>query len=146
MRLFPNISILLVASSLSACNYLGPYQDNGRVISPTQKSDSAFFEKLEEPPKFSDIYNRIFKRKCNFCHSAGNEAKTILLDLESLKNSNLDLIVPGDAESSQLFIALTRTDTDNPKKKMPPPSPEYPKLTAHELAAIKLWINNGAKD
>ncbi len=93
-------------------------------------------------PKFASIAKLIFEKKCVSCHSPGNSGKRILMDKDSLMNSPLELVLPGNADESGLVLSVERSD----KKRMPPAEDGYSALKDAEKTAIRLWITNGAKD
>ncbi len=88
----------------------------------------------------------LFQEKCLACH--GNDEKKIKgdFDLRTLEStlkggeSEKAALVPGKADRSPLYLAITRTHDD--WEAMPPK--EADKLYAEQLAWIKDWINAGA--
>jgi len=91
----------------------------------------------------------ILSDRCFKCHGpdANTRKANLRLDtregaLAALKdNPNAHVIVPGDAESSEVFLRVATTDTS---LIMPPPSSNL-SLTQNEIDLIKKWINQGAK-
>jgi len=144
MKLFRNfitryflIFVALITSGvIGACNYIST-RDVQRTTNDIQAETN---QKLT--PTFDSIHEKIFTRYCISCHSPGKPAHQVLLDKDSLLNSPLDLIIPGNAEESGLVIAVARED----KKRMPPPEDGFESLKPEEISAIKIWIKNGAKD
>lgn len=98
--------------------------------------------KIPLEPKFASIAQLIFEKKCVSCHSPGNSGKRILMDKDSLMNSPLELVLPGNADESGLVLSVERSD----KKRMPPVEDGYSALKDAEKIAIRQWITNGAKD
>ncbi len=128
--------ILITGATISACNYISSRD----IERPTEDND-VFFETAT--PSFDSIYERIFVRHCNICHSPEKSGHRILLDKQSLLDSPLDLVLPGNVEDeSGLIIAVKRIG----KKPMPPEGPGYRPLSSKEINAIRIWIANGAKD
>lgn len=83
--------------------------------------------------------------KCVSCHAPGELGEKVpLLTRDDLVNSPLELAIPGNAAESGLVIAITRPDSD--EKRMPPPKTGAARLKEEEIAAIRTWIDNGAKD
>jgi hypothetical protein len=83
----------------------------------------------------------IFDRKCNECH--GSHLKKpegkfgSVLDLKSMAD-NIDYIVPGKPEDSDLFRMVR-------DEEMPPDDhPKTPPLTVAEKALVRRWISAGA--
>jgi len=100
----------------------------------SEKDDLPALGPLEA--KFSWITTGIFQRKCIECHQSTGNASHVPLTYRELLNSPRDLVLPGNAEESGLYIALVRTD----EKKMPPSEP----LTQEEIETVKTWIMEGA--
>ncbi len=87
-------------------------------------------------PTFNSIKVRIFNTKCISCHTAGNIAGGTNLDsYDTLIASNR--IIAGNPAGSRLVLSVERTGNDF----MPRGGG---RLSAEELAAIRLWIQNGA--
>ncbi len=137
MKSFLNYLLILVTGvAISACNYI-----SSRDIERATDDSNVFFE--NKVPTFDSIYERIFVRHCNICHSPEKPGQRVLLDKQSLLDSPRDLILPGNTQDeSGLIIAITRTDS----RRMPPAAPGHRPLTSKEINAIKIWIANGAKD
>ncbi|MFT5724350.1 MAG: hypothetical protein ACI9JN_001469 [Bacteroidia bacterium] len=73
------------------------------------------------------------------CHDAiTHEDDVILTDYDNIIKS--DRIRIGDASESDLYQVLLKSD---PKKIMPPPPAT---LTPEQINAIRIWINQGAKN
>jgi mono/diheme cytochrome c family protein len=93
-------------------------------------------------PTYESINKHIFQAACITCHSPTGSGKRILMDKESLMNSPLELIIPGNSDESGLVVSVERADN----KRMPPPKEGYAVLKKEEKAAIRTWIDKGAKD
>lgn len=91
---------------------------------------------------FDSIAKNVFQTSCKDCHNPEGTGKRILLDKESLLNSPLELIIPGNPDESGLIIAIERDDS----KRMPPEKSGYKALSDDTKAIIRKWIENGAKD
>ena len=92
-------------------------------------------------PTFPSIKKHVLELKCISCHMAGQSAARIpLVTKEDLKDSPLDLIVPGEPEESGLMIVLE----SGARKFMPPVDSGISPLTEEEKNAIRIWIQNGA--
>lgn len=93
-------------------------------------------------PKFESIKANILSKKCVSCHSPGGEAKNIpLITREDLVDSPREIVMPGNPDESGIVISIERIDD----KRMPPPQVGGA-LSAAEIQAVRLWIQNGAKD
>jgi len=82
---------------------------------------------------------------CYACHSAGADVAEGELRVDTHQSlrrggSSGAAIVPGNAEASLLFMAITHEDPD---QKMPP---KKPRLSAGVIADLKKWIEMGAPD
>lgn len=89
---------------------------------------------------FSKQVAPIFQAKCVGCHSkTANMGGFVLTDFESLMKggSHGKAIVPGKSEESRLVKMIEGT--------VQPRMPVSGELEPHEIAAIKTWINQGAK-
>lgn len=96
---------------------------------------------LPPEPTFDSIKLNIFESRCITCHIETGSGKRIPLSTkEDLLNSPLELVIPENPDESGLVLAITRED----RKRMPPPPRKS--LTEEEINAVKLWIQNGAKD
>lgn len=91
---------------------------------------------------YESINKHVFQVSCKDCHNPTGTGKRILLDKESLLNSPLELIIPGNPDESGLVIAIERGDD----KRMPSAKEGYSALKDDEKAAVRKWIENGAKD
>ncbi len=108
---------------------------NGAANPPSQ---------VEEPivPTYDSINKHVFQKTCKECHTITGSGKRVLLDKDSLLSSPLELIIPGNPDESGLVIDIERSDD----KRMPPQKEGYSALTNETKAAIRKWIENGAKD
>lgn len=91
---------------------------------------------------YESINKHVFQNSCNHCHNPNGTGKRILLDKESLMNSPLELVLPGNADESGLVLSVERAD----RKRMPPAEDGYSVLPAEAKEAIRKWIQNGAKE
>jgi hypothetical protein len=92
-------------------------------------------------PTYDSIRQAIFVPRCVQCHDAGKEAEDVrLIPYELLMSSPRELVLPGNADESRLWVSVNRKD----KKRMPPPGEGDP-LSDEELIAIRTWIDQGAK-
>lgn len=91
---------------------------------------------------YESINKNVFQTSCKDCHNPTGSGKRILFDKDSLLNSPLELIIPGNSDESGLVVAIERIDN----KRMPPAKEGYAALKDDAKAAIRKWIENGAKD
>ncbi len=92
-------------------------------------------------PKFSLIFNLIFKTKCLECHQAGGDAELIPFE----KYSDIvfgKMVIPKDPEHSILPKHLK----PDAKKVMPPVKSKYKILAQEDFDIIIEWIRQGAQD
>ncbi len=121
-------------------SYLWSWIDMG---GPEQSRNGNAVPDLEPiTPTFESIDKNVFQTSCKECHNSTGTGKRILLDKKSLLDSPLELIIPGNSDESGLVIALERIDD----KRMPPAKEGYSALNEKVKAAIRMWIDNGAKD
>lgn len=94
-------------------------------------------------PRFASIKSLIIDRKCLRCHSAGGLAERVPLGtLDNLLNSPLDIVIPKNADESDIVLVLQT----GARKPMPPLDSGITPVSAGELQIVKEWINNGATD
>ncbi len=91
---------------------------------------------------FASIDKHVFQVSCKDCHNPTGTGKRIALDKESLLNSPLELIIPGNPDESGLIIAIEREGS----KRMPPEEDGYAALKEETKTMMRKWIENGAKD
>ncbi|HEY0739909.1 MAG TPA: PSD1 and planctomycete cytochrome C domain-containing protein [Chryseosolibacter sp.] len=105
--------------------------------------------RIPETVSYNFHIRPIISDRCFKCHGPdANQRKADLrLDTEeglykALKeDAESHVIVPGDAEHSELFLRIASTDTS---MLMPPPSSNLA-LTDFEIKLIRKWIDQGAK-
>ncbi len=95
---------------------------------------------LPEEVTFNKHIRPILSENCFACHGFDKEARKAKLRLD-VEESAMDVIVPGKSAESELIIRIEHTDKD---EIMPPPKVNK-KLTAHEKALLKKWVDQGAK-
>jgi hypothetical protein len=88
----------------------------------------------------------ILSDKCFQCHGPDNAAREteLRLDLRAGLFRTLEsesVVLPGNANNSQLFERITSSDPD---ERMPPPESKN-ELTADEIQLIREWIEGGAE-
>ncbi len=123
------LTLLLTVSALSPA---------AKAAAPTASAEELFARRIQP----------LFREKCLACH--GDDPKKIKggLDMRTLGGllkggeSEKPSIVPGKAESSPLWLAVTREGDAENWAAMPPK--ENDKLTKKQLAWVKAWIAGGA--
>ncbi len=109
---------------------------------------------MPEMVSFKDQIQPVLNTYCFRCHRAGGEADLagialqvgeevafdLLVNQPSVQDPNLTLVVPGDAESSLLFLKVS---SDAPPVGARMPSGDVP-LTAGQIELIRAWIDQGA--
>ncbi len=93
-------------------------------------------------PSFDSINKHVFQATCIHCHKPDGTGKRVMLDHQSLLNSPLELILPGNPDESGLVVDIERID----EKRMPPAKDGYSALSDQTKQVIRQWIRNGAKD
>ncbi len=92
------------------------------------------------PDEFFELHVRpLLVKRCSSCHAAARMGGLELDSREHLLKGGKSgpAIVPGHADQSLLFQAISRT---HPRLKMPPDG----KLSDEEIAGVKAWIDGGA--
>ncbi len=94
------------------------------------------------PIRFNRDVRGLLSDKCFACH--GPDAKTVegglRLDLADASTKPSRVIVPGDADASEL---IRRIVSDDPDERMPPPE-FHKELSADEQNVLRRWIAEGA--
>ncbi|MBT7983195.1 MAG: hypothetical protein HN584_11570 [Akkermansiaceae bacterium] len=101
----------------------------------------------KEPVSYAKDIAPVFKKSCIACHNATKAKAKLNLENVSVMMKGSDsgeVIVPGNAEDSLVFLQAAHQEEEF----MPPPKNKSnaPNLSPKELALLKLWINQGAKD
>ena len=96
------------------------------------------------PVSFAKDIQPILSQTCMPCHAGGKDAKgsydlTCYAGVMSSGSDSIPNVIPGNADSSIIYLRLTGT--------VPPQMPKgRPALSATQLANIQKWINQGAKN
>ena len=101
----------------------------------------------KDPVSYAKDIAPVFKKSCIACHNATKaKAKLNLENVSSMMkgSDNGEVIIPGNAGESLVFLQASHQEEDF----MPPPKNKSnaPNLSPEELALLKLWIDQGAKD
>ncbi len=91
----------------------------------------------------------ILSDRCFVCHGPDEEAREAELRLDVADNLHAEsqsgnapqIVTPGDAAASELWLRVSSSDPD---ERMPPPDSNL-KLSAAEQEAIRKWIDGGAE-
>ena len=120
------------------------YLWNWIKIGSPEQAQNGNTEPIAEPilATYDSINKHVFQSSCKDCHNSTGSGKRILLDKDSLLNSPLELVIPGNPDESGLIIAFERIDD----KRMPPAKEGYSALNNDAKLAVRKWIENGAKD
>jgi mono/diheme cytochrome c family protein len=96
-----------------------------------------------QPVSFDREIRPILSDNCFQCHGPDDKQRMAKLRLDTKEGAfaKAGVLVPGDAANSRLFKRLINT---NPAAVMPPPQTGH-KLTEHQIALIKRWIDEGAQ-
>jgi hypothetical protein len=96
----------------------------------------------EVAPRFNPDIRPILANSCYTCHGPDSGTREADLRLDKEETAHESVIVPGDAESSEV---IRRVSSDDPDERMPPPKSKKPPLTAEQIELLRKWINAGAK-
>ncbi|MBY0415839.1 MAG: hypothetical protein K2Q18_16830, partial [Bdellovibrionales bacterium] len=95
-------------------------------------------------PEFASIKKLIIDRKCLSCHKPDGKAPRVLLNTpDDMINSPLEIVIPGNAEESDLILTLERETAVKP---MPPMDSGITPVSKEDIEVVKEWIQKGAKD
>ena len=114
--------LLIVATSTFAQNK--PLDDEGRVVD------------------FARDIAPILREKCLECHGPEDAKNDFRVDDPEIMGDYIDA---GDAESSSLFAEYIAASGDDFEDYLMPPTSKGGPLPAHEIALIKLWLDEGAE-
>jgi hypothetical protein len=92
-------------------------------------------------PDFDRDIRPILSDKCYFCHGPDSERREAGLRLDTRVGATESVVVPGDADSSELVARIT---SDDESMRMPPVESNLT-LTEHEKQLLRDWIADGAK-
>ena len=92
-----------------------------------------------EPPDIAGQIRPLLAARCLKCHGPDKAARKAGFALHDRRLA-LDVIVPRDANASELMARVT---TKDPGDRMPPPD-EGPPLSPTEVAQLRSWIDAGA--
>ena len=103
-------------------------------------------ESTPETVEFNRDIRPILAENCFQCHGPDENKREADLRLDTPENVFQDrdgysVIVPGDLQSSELFLRMTAKDES---KRMPPADAERT-VTDRELLLIRRWIERGAR-
>lgn len=124
------LSLLLVVFIFTACDDTVTNEDiNNRVI-PSSNVD--YYEHIQP----------VFNVKCAtaLCHDDATRASDLSLTTYSNATARLDLVFPGDADSSPLVWSIEGSGGT-----YMPPQGAAPPLTENQIQGIRTWIDEGAK-
>jgi hypothetical protein len=96
----------------------------------------------DDVPRFNRDIRPILADNCYACHGPDSGMREAELRLDTQEGSHEAVIVPGNAEASEMIARVT---SDDPDARMPPAESKKPPLTAEQIELLKKWINAGAK-
>ncbi len=109
---------------------------DGSVISSKENDETA---NDDDAIDYQRDVRPILSDRCFACHGPDRNYREADLRLDDL-SAAIDLLSPGDPESSELLKRITTSDAD---LQMPPPSAKI-ELSAAEIDVIRRWIKQGA--
>lgn len=117
-----------------------------RIVSVAGILSSVFSVVLSEELDFTRDVRPILSENCFHCHGPDPKARKGDLRLDEEVDVKRDrdgyaVVVPGDADASELFVRLVSHDEDD----VMPPSDSNRSLTEAEINTVKRWIENGGK-
>ena len=93
-------------------------------------------------PTYNSIKKNIIDKRCIECHVTGGQASQLPFEkYGDIVDSRGRVVIPKNADESGIVI-FTGLPDGNPKR-MPPSGP---RLTSEEIANIRKWIEDGAKN
>ncbi len=91
--------------------------------------------------EFNRDIRPILSNNCFVCHGPDNNLRKAKLRLDDEKDAHAKVIAVGKPMESELFLRMITSEGD----KVMPPTKTNKKLTKHEIALVKAWIEQGAK-
>jgi uncharacterized membrane protein len=141
-RIFALLFVAQIFGNLLGCGQAAVVRFRDPIVNPLPPSSSDDVPLGD--PTFAKIKQRIFVRSCYACHSVGHRAEKVPLDtVEDLLYSPETILVPGKSDESSLYLTLIGADED---MLMPPLKSTVPRVSPEEIAWIKRWIDEGAKE
>ncbi len=112
----------------------------GRVRAGAQQPAAA---PAQPPIRFDRDIRPILSNNCFQCHGPDEQARETTFHFDTEEGAFLEggIIVPGSAETSQMYRRITTTDL---RDRMPPADSGY-KLTDQQIQLLRRWIDEGAK-
>ncbi len=97
-----------------------------------------------EPVDFSLEVLPILSDRCFHCHGPDESDREadLRLDLRASAVDEIQAIVPGNSNESELLV---RISSDDPDLLMPPADSHRPPLSKSEIATLRNWIDTGAE-
>jgi hypothetical protein len=98
---------------------------------------------LAEPAIFADRVAPLLEHNCAKCHGATKQKAGLRLDSHAailLGSEDGEVVIPGDAQGSELFRRITLPPTDDDFM----PSGDKPPLSPAEITVLGSWIAAGA--
>ena len=96
----------------------------------------------DEDARFNRDIRPILADRCFACHGPDSGTRKADLRLDTQEGAHDWVIVPGDAESSEVIARVT---SDDPEVRMPPAVSKKPPLTTEQVELLRKWINAGAE-
>ncbi len=109
-----------------------------RILGLLMLGSSALAETAELVPTYQSIRDVVFTAKCLMCHAPGQKGEEVPLEPYAKIMENGQTVVAGSLDQSAIIAVIE-------KGAMPPKRSQIAAVTPEELAAIKIWITNGAK-
>jgi hypothetical protein len=99
-------------------------------------------ERLPDRISFNQHVRPILSNNCFYCHGPDPKHREADLRLDEREGAILSAIVPGKPDESEL---LRRVMSDDEHELMPPPASKRERLTPHDVAILRRWIEQGAE-
>jgi hypothetical protein len=93
-------------------------------------------------PQFNRDIRPVLADHCFTCHGPDSAARKADLRLDNQAGAHASVVIPGDANSSEL---IRRIASDDPDERMPPPASKIARLTTNQVKLLREWIDAGAK-
>ncbi len=116
----------------------------GLALAATARTRASAPQDAAQPPiRFDRDIRPILSNNCFKCHGPDEQARETTFHFDTEQGAFLEggIIVPGSAETSQLYKRITTSDL---RDRMPPIDSGYT-LTDRQIDLLRRWIDEGAK-
>lgn len=140
MMLLRFVAIRSFSSLTLMCLLLAALLSPARALAQGQSTDEV---QLDDKVQFNRDIRPLLSSKCYHCHGPDEHDREADLRLDKVVEDLADrgVVVPGNAEESELIRRVVSTDPD---EVMPPPAAKL-ELTPEEIKLLRAWVEQGGE-